>query len=104
MVGIVGETLNDFKETIDCCRACQPDYISHSIFFPYPGTALYEVCKEKELLHGKIDPRKERRRAILGLPGFSQRQIQRQFNRFYYNVYKGYRPEYSPSGFIRVRP
>jgi radical SAM superfamily enzyme YgiQ (UPF0313 family) len=99
MVGIVGETLDDFKETIDCCRECQPDYISLSIFFPYPGTALYQVCKEKGLLDGKIDLRNERRRAILDLPGFSKRQIQKQFNWFYYHVYKGYRPQFNPIRF-----
>jgi radical SAM superfamily enzyme YgiQ (UPF0313 family) len=96
MVGIVGETLDDFKETIDCSRACQPDYISLSIFFPYPGTRLYQVCKEKGLLDHKIDPTNERRRASLDLPEFSKRQIQKQFNWFHYHVYKGYRPQYNP--------
>jgi radical SAM superfamily enzyme YgiQ (UPF0313 family) len=99
MVGIVGETLDDFKETIDCSRACQPDYISLSIFFPYPGTRLYQVCKEKGLLDHKIDPTNERRRASLDLPEFSKRQIQKQFNWFHYHVYKGYRPQYNPIRF-----
>ncbi len=40
----------------------------------------------------------ERRKAILDLPGFSKKQIQKQFNWFYYNVYKGYKPFYVTLG------
>ncbi|MFC1851224.1 B12-binding domain-containing radical SAM protein [candidate division CSSED10-310 bacterium] len=92
LIGIPGEKLTDFKETIKCLRQTQPDAIRHNIFFPYPGTVLYEHCKNNELLPEKIDLWGERRRASLDLPGFSRRQINWQYNWFYYNVYKGYRP------------
>ena len=38
-----------------------------------------------------VDERMERRRAVLDLNDFSKKQIQKQFEWFNYNVYKGYK-------------
>ena len=38
MVGIPGETIADFKETVKINRLCFPDAQWISIFYPYPGT------------------------------------------------------------------
>ena len=92
MIGIPGETIEDFKETIKICRICQPKEVYGYIFYPYPGTDLYELCKKMDLLKEKIDIRMERRQAIFDLPGFSKKQIQRSYIWFNYNVYKGYKP------------
>jgi len=91
LIGIPGETRADFRETIHCMRQSQPDEPLYSIFFPYPGTALHEYCKNKGLLPQKLDTRTERYRATLSLPGFSRRQIQRQHDWFYFKVYRGHR-------------
>lgn len=91
MVGVPTETLDDFQETINCCRTCQPDCIWLYIFFPYPGTALHDYCLKTGLLPSKVDPQMERFKAPLDLPGFPKREIQREFNWFFYNVYAGYR-------------
>lgn len=95
MIGFPGETLKDFKETINCLRECQPDEARLSIFFPYPGTELYKLCKEKSLLNYKINMKLERRRHVLNLPGFSRRDIKHEYDWFYYNVYKGHKPLYN---------
>ena len=100
MVGIPGETLADFKDTIKCVRECQPEWILLSIFYPYPGTVLYNLCKEKGLLNHKIDTRLERRRAVLDFPEFSKHQIKKQFIWFFYYVYKGYRPLLLVLGYV----
>lgn len=91
MIGLPGERLLDFKETVECVRRSQPKQPAYSIFFPYPGTHLYDYCQEHNLLPRKINKSRERRRAVLDLDGFSRGQIQRQFDLFYYNVYKGHR-------------
>ena len=44
-----------------------PDWIFKSIFFPYPGTRLAEVCKTSGLVKGVLDGSLERRKAILDL-------------------------------------
>lgn len=92
LIGIPGETLNDFKETLKLNRICQPDIALTHIFFPYPGTRLHSLCKERGLLNKHIDTRMERSRSVLDLPGFSKKQIQKEFIFFDYNVYKGHRP------------
>ena len=94
MVGIPGETLDDFQDTIKCIRECQPHRADISIFYPYPGTKLYDICKEKNLLNHKISTEYERRIAVLDLPGFSRKQIQKQYDWFDFTVYKGYKPLY----------
>lgn len=94
MIGIPEETSEDFKETVRICRIFQPKYVYLSIFYPYPGTELYELCKKMNLLEEKIViGREERTQATLNLPGFSKKQIQKSFLWFNYNVYKGYRPK-----------
>jgi len=92
LIGVPGETLADFKETIKLNRKCLPERTFNHIFFPYPGTELYSVCREKGLLPEKIDTELERCKATLDLPGFSKKQIQNSFVWFDYGVYKGRRP------------
>jgi len=36
--------------------------------------------------------KRERRIAVLDLPGFSKKQIQKQYDWFFYNIYKGHKP------------
>lgn len=50
LIGIPGETLADFKETIEINRKCKPEWVLPSIFFPYPGSDLYFSCKKQGLL------------------------------------------------------
>jgi radical SAM superfamily enzyme YgiQ (UPF0313 family) len=91
MIGIPGETIEDLKETIKICRICQPKAVEDYIFYPYPGTDLYKLCEKMNLLNEKMDMGMERTQAILNLPGFSKKQIQRSYIWFNYNVYKGYK-------------
>ena len=92
MIGLPGETLDDFQQTVRINRLCQPDWHSAYIFFPYPGTALHSVCREKGLLKHPIDTRNERYKPVLDLPGFSRSQIQKANTWFSYYVNKGYLP------------
>lgn len=94
LIGVPGETLNDFKETIRMNRVCLPDWHWTSIFFPYPGTDLYKVAKNLDLLKADSDFVPERNKATLDLPGFSKKQIQKSYEWFEYDVYKGIKPVY----------
>ena len=89
LMGIPGETLSDYKETLDCVRECNPNHVYLSIFYPYPGTNLYSEAKKMGLLKADIiDTVMERRRAVLDIPGFSKKQINREYLLFPYKVYK----------------
>lgn len=94
MIGIPGETIVDFKETVKINRVCLPDWHLTSIFFPYPGTDLYFLCKEQGLLKKPLDTEIERMKATLDLPGFTKKQIQKSYIWFDYYVYKGHKPIY----------
>jgi len=71
MIGLPGEALADFKETIELNRTCLPDETQLAIFFPYPGTDLYRTCKEMDILPPNLDSRFERSTPNLDLKDFS---------------------------------
>ncbi|MBU2562082.1 MAG: B12-binding domain-containing radical SAM protein [Nanoarchaeota archaeon] len=92
MIGLPTETFNDFKETVIVNRKCVPDGHFTSIFFPYPGTDLYSLCKKKGLLKKPLNNKMERSKAVLDLPEFSKKQIQKSYIWFDYYIYKGKKP------------
>jgi len=94
IIGFPGETVDDFKETIKINRTCLPDCHYTSIFFPYPGTELYFLCKDHGLLKEPLDTTMERKKAALNFPAFSKKQIQKNYIWFDYYVYKGFKPKY----------
>jgi radical SAM superfamily enzyme YgiQ (UPF0313 family) len=92
MIGLPGESLNDHKETVLLNRRCQPDGHYTGIFYPYPGTELYNTCIQQGLIQGTLDTQMERRQPIMENPHFSKAQIQRAYTWFNYHVYKGHKP------------
>jgi len=88
MVGLPTETPAEFAETLQMNRQIQPAFHATSIFFPYPGTRIAETCKQMNLLPERINTRDERQLAVLDLPGFSRKQIQKSFDSFHYQVYR----------------
>lgn len=91
LIGLPGETRKDFLETVKLNRACQPDWFLLSVFFPYPGTELHDLCVEQGLLDD-MDKVLERRRPALNLPGFSKKQVGRWYAWSPLLFYGGHRP------------
>ena len=90
LMGVPGERYHDYKQTIECVRRCEPEHTFVSIFYPYPGTDLYNTAKRQKLITDDIvNPELERRIATLDLPGFSRKQIQKEYIIFAYRVYRG---------------
>ncbi|NPA94261.1 MAG: B12-binding domain-containing radical SAM protein [Thermodesulfobacteria bacterium] len=94
LIGLPGETREDFQETVRVTRLCRPTYgVSVSIFYPYPGTKLHQLCLEQNLISRKVeDSVFERTATYLKLPGFSPWQVKLEFILFYYKVFRGYEP------------
>lgn len=93
LIGVPGETLTDYQETIKCVQLCAPEHVFQSIFYPYPGTDLYNTAKEQGLIKETILKQEmERKKAIINLPGFSKKQIQREYILFASRAYKGRKP------------
>jgi len=92
MIGLPGESLHDHQETIQLNRRCQPEGHHTGIYFPYPGTELYDTCMRDGLIKKESLVQMERRQPIIDLPHFTKRQIKSAYSWFDYHVYRGYKP------------
>lgn len=81
MIGVPEETPLMIEETIAFNKKLKPDWLACSIFSPYPGTALYQFCREKGYLSKnnfeEFSPSylNEKSASILNLPTISQKEI-----------------------------
>jgi anaerobic magnesium-protoporphyrin IX monomethyl ester cyclase len=91
MIGLPGESWEDYVETVSLNRQCQPDGHYTSIFVPYPGTEIHSTCRRNGYLAGSDISIMERRQATADFPEFSRRKIQKAYTWFTYRVYKGHR-------------
>ncbi len=55
MIGLPFETRESIETSIKFNELLKPDISFVSIFFPFPGTSLYNLTKEKELIFGNYD-------------------------------------------------
>jgi len=55
MVGIPGETAEDALATYNLNRSLFPDHMQVSVFNPYPGTRLFELCSKQNFIRGELD-------------------------------------------------
>lgn len=89
LMGVPGETLADFQETIKVVRAAEPVHVYLSIFYPYPGTDLWKIAVDLDLIPENHDQGYERTKPNLDLPGFSSDQILHEYKWFYYKAFVG---------------
>lgn len=87
MIGVPYETEENIKETIALNKKIKPLRMGVSVFRPYPGTELYELCKKKGWMSDrKIDSFFEGV-SILNLPTISPAKISYYFKIFRLAVY-----------------
>ena len=90
IVGFPFETEAHFKDTIKINQKINPDLLVINTFDPYPGTKLYDVCRENGFLTDRDDseafiPRTD---TILKMPQFPRERILKCHRNFAFNVYK----------------
>lgn len=99
MVGLPSESAKEILETIKLNAQIEPDISVVSIFYPYRGTYLYELCWQKGFLKKGKDlkiPRNYYSYSVLSLPTIRKEQIQFFFQyfhllkSFYHLLYKSY--------------
>ena len=90
LVGIPGESKEEFKETIRMNQICQPDFNYLSIFYPYSGTDLHAKCIEMGLISpGKpLQVQVERIFASFDSPVFTAREVEFSYIWFDFMVYR----------------
>ena len=78
-----GETSDDIEQTIALHEQLQPDDFGYFIFYPYPGTALFHLCRERGYLPDNYhELPATHRRSILKLPDLTQDEIELHYQRF----------------------
>ena len=93
LLGLPGETIDDYYETIKVVRLAQPHYCYVSIFFPYLGTDLATTAIDMGLIDKEhLSPKAERSSPQLSLPGFSNRRIRFEYIVFFWRAYIGIWP------------
>ena len=75
MMGFPTETREDIFETVKLCREVNSDVDSVSIFQPYPGLPLTEMCKEKGYISGDETLPAFTEKSIINQPSISAEEV-----------------------------
>ncbi len=87
MIGIPFETEETIKETIQLNKKVKPYIIAVSIFQPYNGTELYNICKKKGWLSERKVKSYFEEATRLDLPTISTKKIKYYYKLFKFEVY-----------------
>jgi radical SAM superfamily enzyme YgiQ (UPF0313 family) len=83
MLGVPGETWADLEETLALHERIQPDDFGYFVFYPYPGTSLFHLCKAQGMLPDDyLEQPANHRASILDLPDLTPEQIAEGYDRF----------------------
>ena len=81
MMGLPEETPQDLQATLDLHRRLKPDDFGYFVFYPYPGTRLYEVCRQRGYLPDDYaDLEANHRRSVLRLPDLTPEDIRATYD------------------------
>lgn len=83
ILGTPGETLAEMEQTIALHERLQPGEFAYFVFYPYPGTALFQLCRERGYLpHDYLERPALHRRSVLNLPDVTAEQIDAVYARW----------------------
>ncbi len=83
MLGLPGETRDDLQQTLDLAEELSVADFGYFVFYPYPGTHLFNVCVENGYLPSNyLDLPANHRESILRLPDLSHQDIADYYDRF----------------------
>lgn len=82
MIGLPEDTPETVKETINLNKRVKPSEVAVFYFYPFKGTKLYDVCKDKGYLTDKQTTNYVTE-SILNLPSITNKELKRLYNEFY---------------------
>ncbi len=83
IIGTPGETGEDIEQTLALHDALAPDDFGYFVFYPYPGTSLFHLCRERGYLpEDYYEQPANHRQTILTLPDLSPEDIEHYYERF----------------------
>jgi len=87
MIGIPYETKESITKTIEINKICKPDFLAVSIFNAYPGTEIYEICKNNGWLKNEKGMSYFQTTNI-NHPNFTLKELKKIRDSFGYHVFK----------------
>ena len=76
MIGLPGETPQDIEQTLALHAELDPDDFGCFVFYPYPGTSLFHVCRQKGFLSDNyLEIRADNRHSVLNMPALTKHDI-----------------------------
>ncbi len=83
MLGLPGETKAELQQTLQLAEELEVADFGYFVFYPYPGTALFRLCRDQGYLPADYLERPANHRAsILQLPGLSNEDIASVYDGF----------------------
>ena len=83
MLGLPGETKAELQQTLQLAEELEVADFGYFVFYPYPGTALFRLCRDRGYLPADYLERPANHRAsILQLPGLSNEDIAAVYDGF----------------------
>ncbi|UCE82698.1 MAG: radical SAM protein [Deltaproteobacteria bacterium] len=83
MIGLPGETVDDIEQTLELNEKLEPDDFAYFVFYPYPGTRLFHLCREKGFLpENWLELPANNRQSILNLPDLTKEDIEHYYHKF----------------------
>jgi anaerobic magnesium-protoporphyrin IX monomethyl ester cyclase len=83
MMGLPGETPDDLQQTLALAEELAVLDFGYFVFYPYPGTQLFQLCRDRGYLPADyLDRPANHRETILDLPGLGQEEIARCYDGF----------------------
>lgn len=87
IIGVPGESEKEIKDTITLNRKIKPGIVGVSIFRPYPGTKLYNICKENGWISKRNIVSFYEGVSMLDLPTISHQKISCYYKIFQASIY-----------------
>ncbi|MFQ5862368.1 MAG: hopanoid biosynthesis associated radical SAM protein HpnJ [Candidatus Brocadiales bacterium] len=101
ILGLPEETPGTVEESIRFACKLNPDTIQVSLASPYPGTQLYELCRDKGyLVEDNLVSERGYQKCSVQYPGMSSMEIYNAVERFYKRFY--YRPRFIGKTLIKM--
>jgi radical SAM superfamily enzyme YgiQ (UPF0313 family) len=83
MLGLPGETPAELRETLQLAEELDVVDFGYFVFYPYPGTSLFHLCRERGYLPPDyLERPANHRRSILSLPGLTDDDIGEVYDGF----------------------
>jgi radical SAM superfamily enzyme YgiQ (UPF0313 family) len=83
MLGLPGETRDDLQQTLELAEELNVADFGYFVFYPYPGTHLFEECLERGYLPPDyLERPANHRESILTMPDLTQPDIGEYYDRF----------------------